>query len=49
MRKELFLIKIVPVSSEPIFVPPTATPILFFKLSFKEEVAPMIKEVQLFH
>lgn len=38
-----------PVSSEPILVPPTATPIWFFKLSFKKEVPHLIKEVQLFH
>lgn len=49
MRKDLFFIKIVPVSSEPILIPPTATPIWFFKLSFKEEIPPLIKEVQLFH
>lgn len=49
MRKDLSLIKIFPVSSEPIFVPPTVPPIWFSKLSFKEEVSPLIKEVQLFH
>lgn len=49
MRKDLFLIRIVSVSSEPIFIPPTAMPIWFFKLSFKEEIPPLIKKVQLFH
>ena len=49
MRKDLSLIKIFPVSSEPIFVPPTVMPIWFFKLSFKEEVPPLIKEVRLLY
>lgn len=49
MRKDLYLIKIFPVSSEPMFVPPTVMPIWFFKLSFKEKVPPLIKEVQLFY
>lgn len=49
MRKDLYLIKIFPVSSETMFVPPTVMPIWFFKLSFKEKVPPLIKEVQLFY
>lgn len=49
MGNDLFLIKIFPVSSEAIFVPPTAMPNWFFKLSFKEKVPPLIKEAQLFH